>query len=256
MSFNPEANHAPTPQRIRRAQQEGHFVRSRDLVWAGIWIASFCALTWFGETIVGNWRELTRHAWSPNQPMNLSTVVDSATEYQAFLLELLPLVLLIAFGALIFNLVQGGLGIFPERVMPRASRLFQRQRSGWFDRMLTATNSILKVISIVSVAGIFVYLKRNQLMQLGEEDVETTYSQGAQVLMAISLQVAIVLGIWGVVDYATSRFSYLRSLRMTDQEIRDEQRMIEGDPRIHSIRQELPSQSNRRFLAANESETQ
>ena len=52
----------------------------------------------------------------------------------------------------------------------------------------------------------------------------------AAVLYEFSWKGGMVLLVWSGADYGLQRLNYERSLRMSKQEIRDEQRELEGNP--------------------------
>jgi hypothetical protein len=48
----------------------------------------------------------------------------------------------------------------------------------------------------------------------------------------ISWRVVLLLLALGILDYFYQRYSFEKSLRMTKQEVKDEMRQVEGDPRV------------------------
>ena len=61
----------------------------------------------------------------------------------------------------------------------------------------------------------------------------------AEILLLSSLKVAVSMLVLSGVDYAYERFRHERDLRMTPQEIRAEQRIMQGDPQLASRRRAL-----------------
>jgi flagellar biosynthesis protein FlhB len=67
----------------------------------------------------------------------------------------------------------------------------------------------------------------------------------------LSGAVAAMMTILAIVDYAYQRFSFLKQMRMTKQELRDEFKQSEGDPVIKSrIRRLRQDRVKKRMMAA------
>ncbi len=244
---NPDAQHAPTPQRIRKAREQGQIPFSRDLIWAGIWIAGFSGIGWLGQSLLQSWTESVQTVWSAGPQSFLSqsrTSPEVFSEFQLVGWQLIGLLSFVGAAALLFNLLQGNVGWFPQRIVPRMSRLFEKERGINVDGFLKSVTTLLKIASLGSVSLLFIYWNRNELMMLGADSIQLTAQQATKLLAGFGLQVAIVLGIWGLVDYGTARLAWFRSLMMTDQQLRDEQRESTGNAQVQSVPMELPDRQH------------
>src|SRR5262249_4926161 len=71
---------------------------------------------------------------------------------------------------------------------------------------------------------------------------------GGEVLFSIGIRVGLVLLILAVLDYAWQRWELEKSLKMTKQEVKDELRNMEGDPKLKQRRRQVAMQIAQRKL--------
>ncbi len=234
MTRNGDANHAPTPQRLQRARSEGTLCRSQGLIWSGIWITFVSAIAWWGPLVIARWQAFTRETWTADSVLNRDGSYWPAVA--GLLMNLFPFLLLIAAATLALNFMQGGFSFFPDRIVPRLSRLVPERQPFSLEHLIRGTTTLLKVVSLLSITVIFVIWKQHEILTLGNHAADATFDSVCRLLLTFCVQVAMVLGCYGLLDYGVARFEYMRGLRMTDREILDEQRQLDGDPRIHSAR--------------------
>jgi flagellar biosynthesis protein FlhB len=67
----------------------------------------------------------------------------------------------------------------------------------------------------------------------------------------ISVAIALVMMVIALLDYFYQRFEYLKNLRMTKQEVKDEYRQQEGDPHIKSKLRQIRMERVRKRMLAN-----
>jgi len=245
---NENRTEKPTEQRIRKARREGRYPVSKEAVYA-VQFAAFCAVAiwaapiWSQQhldlvrgMIVGSFQpDLTRESLKGILQASIAPMLAS----------------LLLGGAIVFSsglLVQLGLtgfGFSTTRLSPDLSRLDPTQRL----RELPGNNltALIEAAVLLPILGFSVYV---------------VYSNHAEALLAVpvlpvrqglvlvagclrdllwkALFVFVVFGFW---DILRQRQRYLKSLRMTKQEIREEYKENEGDPqikaRIRRLRRDL-----------------
>jgi flagellar biosynthetic protein FlhB len=181
----------------------------------------------------------------------------------------LPVMLLMAASAVALNVLQVGFLISPEALQFRPSAINPLQGA---QRILSVQAvaklgmSLGKLAAVVTVAGLFIAGALPQVLLLAElpwETVETPpgaaqtgsppeddafreFRVGPLVFggirhatVRLAFQMAGVLVVLGVLDWGVQRWKHNRELRMTKQEIRDEMKQLEGDPRTRQRRREI-----------------
>lgn len=101
-------------------------------------------------------------------------------------------------------------------------------------QMVEFVKSILKTI-IVAVVGFKVISKRkNDLFGLIGADPNVAIITIGSVLMELLLTLCIILIIIGIIDRKYQEYEYEKSIKMSKQEVKDEMKNTEGDPKIKS----------------------
>jgi flagellar biosynthetic protein FlhB len=139
-------------------------------------------------------------------------------------------------------------------LMPDLSRLDPRRglrRIGGRDTLLDAGKSVIKIAVIAAILWHAIAGLREELpVAIAWEPLlllTRTWRQVVHVLLAVlAVQAAIT-----VLDILRARLQHVGGLRMSRQEVREEHRETEGDPRMKARRRALQRQrAKRRMLAA------
>ena len=78
-----------------------------------------------------------------------------------------------------------------------------------------------------------------------------TVGRSTRLLVRLSAAVAAVMTVVAIVDYVYQRFSFMKQMRMTRQELRDELKQSDGDPHIKArIRRLRQERARKRMMAA------
>jgi len=254
-----ERTERATPRKLQEARRLGQVAKSADLNSALILIlmAFFLWLTW--EIYLSNLSRFfagyfTQHITLAAEAADLLVTLRGIL-FKSFILFLPFLIIpvIIALGA---NLIQVGFLFAPGALLPKAERLNPvngLQRMFSWRGLFELAKTIFKVI----ITGWVTYLLiKNQLPFL----TKIYYTNAAEAMVAIvNFGVSILLSgsavylILALADYFYQRYEYLKSMRMTRQELKEELRQTEGDPLVKAqlrrrmrqatlnrIRQEVP----------------
>jgi flagellar biosynthesis protein FlhB len=241
---------APTQPRRDDARREGRVAHSHDLAAAALLIVGLLAMSLLGERIVDFFgrvtqQQLSGEAWSAVESSNSrGEQLDAVAEQgQVLLVEfalvIAPLLGVLFVGAIAANLAQTGFRWLPERLAPDFGRIspaagLRRVFSlGGGERMAMG---VLKLSCVMVVAYVSLWQRREEIInsaaleppQLALFIVETVYWT--------CLKIAIALLLLAIGDYAYQRWKLERELRMTPEELREEQRNQQGDPQLLSRR--------------------
>jgi len=247
----------PSQRRIDEAEQEGNIARSQELnYWFMIVGATMVVVLFTGPMARRVTQLVAPFLASPDDiatdPGNLGRVLFDL--FTSLGLTLLPALAVVGLAGLAGTLIQHRPVISFEVLVPNLSRLsplnglkrFISPRGG-----LEFVKALLKLAVIGGVVVTVIWPKLDILPLM------MTYDVGAILLTAKSLAVslltaviAIMLAVAGA-DMFYQKWSLLRSLRMSKQEVRDEAKQSDGDPavkaRIRAIRND---RSRRRMMAA------
>jgi flagellar biosynthetic protein FlhB len=250
----------PTTRRLREARRKGQVVRSRDLVHAGSLAAALVTLAFAGAWMVGSLGQAMGAALSqlhrfPARDLGaeeLGTLALTGFERLALIVGPVALTAIVATVGLF--VAQGGWVLAAEPLQLNFGKL---NPANGFKRLGFSMSGIdtLKMLLLVTVLGFISYrvvmasvATSGQLARLSPFDATAMgWADAERLLRQCALAMLFVAG----ADYAVQRWRFMRSLKMTKQEVKDDLKMTEGNPEIKArIRRLQVSMARKRMLAA------
>ncbi len=246
----------PTPKRRAEAREKGMIARSRDLNGALVLLTALGLLSLWGPHM-GRRSLVLFQVWlSDLKPGLISPAQVPVILYKfgAALGSLLwPVFLSLAVASVAANYLQGGWIFAPSRLAPDFSRLnllsgLPRLFSG--NSLVQLANSLAKV----TVIGLVVYLtlkdELSLLLPLLYQDTGQFLLFLKSAALRISGKIVVALLVLGVLDFLYQRYQHEKKLKMTKQEVRDEMRQVEGDPKVKArIRGIMRQRAMKRMMA-------
>jgi len=235
-----ERTERATPKKRAQARKKGQVAQSREISSAAILIGATAVFYFWGSQMVGRFTEFihtfyrnigTLDLQQSSVPMLLWEIMQ-----QVFwvLLPLLTVVVLVAVAA---NVAQIGFLVIEE---PFAFRFSKLNPVSGIKRLFSLRSfaelvkSLLKMGFVGLVAFAMVKGQAGalpSLMQMGVAGILAFFGQVAFKVCAYTCLVMVVLA---ALDYVFQRWQHEKDLRMTKQEIKDEFKQTEGDPKIKS----------------------
>src|SRR5207302_7070470 len=101
---------------------------------------------------------------------------------------------------------------------------------------------VLKMTLVAVAAYSAVHGRLNQIVSVVQLSHLQIFKLGGELLFGIGLRVGLLLLVLALIDYAWQRWQLEQSLRMTKQEVKDEMRRMEGDPKLKQRRRQIAMQ--------------
>lgn len=237
-----------TPYRRQKAREEGQVPQSQDLSSAALLVGATVVLMYFGPGVYHFLAGLTTEhlgseAWLRTDVMTIGFLGKS-------LLVRLMLVLLPIFGSLILmaivsHLSQVGLLYLPSKLMPDFSRLDPlkgAQRIFSLSNLVRLAFGLIKTTLVAVVAAWCIMDHYDTILSL------STYALGdiavvtCDIVLQSCLKIGVALLILALLDYGFQRWKHEQDLRMTMQEVREEYKMLQGDPQMAARRRQVQRQ--------------
>jgi flagellar biosynthetic protein FlhB len=239
----------PTQKKIEEAQERGEFARSREITTVVIFFMMLVFLAMGQRYLVQNMMHTSSSFLRFDSLMNLSA--DSVTDFFWIVLFhtlpiLLPVFALVFFAGLSAEVGQIGVRVVKDPLEPKWDRLNPMtglRRIFSLRQFVEGLKAALKLLIFVLVA----YLTIRQAMPRLTVLTQNTPMQGAHAMLSVALKLGFracaVLFLFAGFDYLFQYWQYHKKLRMTFQEVKDEQKEREGDPvvkaRIRSLQMEI-----------------
>lgn len=241
-----------TPRRRTQARERGQILRSRDLASTLTLFAAILVLSWNPQAGIGRWQGYFARAldasvnsdWAGNVPV----ISWTALAVFQWLAPVLGIAFLVAIAAMI---AQGGLVFATSALTPDFARLNPANNLG----QLFSLAGFSRVLRSLIPSGVILYLairllQREAPMILHSSRLESRAALAitGRLWFNLAWQAALILLAWSAVDFLMQRFTFERSLRMTKQEVRQENKDNEGSPQVKSRLRRLRREILRRSL--------
>ncbi|MFH0882749.1 MAG: flagellar biosynthesis protein FlhB [bacterium] len=233
-----EKSEHPTPRKIRKARQDGNVARSMEANSAAVLTAGIIALIFFGGWILTRMSTLMIWVFS-----NLGQIEVSKSGLPYYMKDgavwmfktLIPILASIAVMGIIINLLQTGVLWTVKPLQPRFSKLnpvsgakkLFNQRA-WV-RLLT---NLVKVMIIGYVAYRVILWSWPHFIPLMDSEIPVIFHFLAKTILRLLMWTLFALYIIAIVDFSYQKYKYTEDLKMTKQEVKDERKMMEGDPQV------------------------
>lgn len=247
---NGDKTEAPTPRRRTEAREQGQIARSHDLTAAILILAAMMLLNAFGPHLVAALRSLLTELLSSGSLADTrpGPATDAALR-AVFLIAgaIAPLLLGMAIIAILANLAQVGFNFNPERLsfnlaalnpMRGLGKLFGGARG--FAKLAL---DILKILLLGVVGYSAIHDRLAQIVMVQQLAFMQIFLLGADVVYSIGIRIGIALLVLAIIDYAYQRWQLEQELKMTKQEVKEEMRRMEGDPKIKQRRRQIAIQT-------------
>jgi len=253
---NQEKTERATPKRRRDARKKGQVALSKEISSAFVLLVALVVFYFSGSWMFSKVILLMREAFQNIETLNLTS-----SSFQPFLINIInqfiliisPLVCAIMVMGIISNVVQTGFLFSTEAITFKLSKInpVKGLKRLYSLRSLVELVKSLTKISLVGGIAFFVLKSRFDnvlgLIQLDVLRILTFIASEASIVGFYTFGFLVVLAIF---DYAFQRWHHEKDLRMTKQEVKEEMKHTEGDPkikaRIRSIQQEM---SRNRMMA-------
>lgn len=240
-----ERTEEATPRRRQKEREKGNVSKSRDMDAALVMVAGIALLAVFtkymGETILNMMREnfSTLHTFTN---IDTSNVLGLLMPYFRILgIILLPFFVLLVIASIIIIRMDVGpvfslqkikidpANLSPRRMIQNAKRLLNpfAPRS-----LVELAKSILKIVVVAACGYSAINARKNDLLGLVGIDPSTALQIIVSILINMIINMCLAMLILGFIDKKYQQYEYEKSIKMTKQEVKDEQKDIEGDPKI------------------------
>ena len=246
-----------TARKISKAREEGQVARSRDLGHFAALLAASLALAamstpltvWLQRMLA---RGLSFDALTVSEPERMADrLADSGVE---LMLVVLPMGLLMMAMGVAAGVACGGWNFSWKAMEPKFSKLdpisgVARLFSG--SQIGMTLKACLLALVLGLIGALFVQANMGRFLHSTSVPLPAALNHAAGTVWAGLLLLLLALGAFALVDVPLQRFVWLRGLRMSHQEVKQEYKQIEGNAEIKGKQKaQMREAANRRMLAA------
>jgi flagellar biosynthetic protein FlhB len=250
-----EQTEEPTARKLRNARDEGQVARSVELPAAAVTIGAILAMFMMGGYWIKQMAEIFASGFKfdrktlDNPDLMVATFAHQLGE--SFLL-IVPVLLVTAILAVLSSGATGGYLFSLKSILPNFGKL--SIMSG-FGRMFGARaavellKAILKFTLVATVLWALVSRQMDKMMQLGQMAIEPALAAAGWMIGESALWLSLSLLVIALIDAPYQKYSFVKRMRMTKQEVKDEMKDMEGRPEVkQQIRRRQREMANNRML--------
>lgn len=231
----------PTEYKIRKAREEGKVAKSAELTGSIILLVGIVVVGIMGSSILNTTAEMLHFFFTNNTTIDIATDNRIWPLFFIYFMKLsLPILISVFIAALLANLIQVGFlftakPLVPDfsRIAPNFARYLQRTLFS-IEALFNLGKALFKVIVIGVIAYLNISGEFIKITGLIQQPFMAGFSLISSIAFRIIVEAALAMLALSIVDYMFQRRQHLESLKMSKQEIKEERKMMEGDPLIKS----------------------
>lgn len=247
----------PSQRKLDEAAKKGQIFSSKEINnWMMILSAFF--LTFVFAPMIGDWtfNGLAQYLQNAGhfQADNFETG-PIMTNSLFLTIKLLSIPLCLAsLAAIVGQLIQVGGKFSLENLVPkleRVSPLSGLKRIFSMNSFVDFLKGLIKMAITGSIVFAILWPEVKQITLFMGADLTKGLAEIQTLLIKILLSILSVLFLIAILDYLYQRFAFMKKMRMSHQEIKEEYKQTEGDPLVKSkVRQMQQERSRRRMMQA------
>jgi flagellar biosynthetic protein FlhB len=228
-----------TPQKLKKAREEGQVVKSRDLSTAVFMLGMFMLLFNLAPLI---WHEIAGFFIQVFEQVPNATLEKIGWQYlailtlKALLILILPFLIVAVLIAVITDMAQVGPLIATKAIEPKFDKLNPVKGFKNIFSQRTLVELIKNIIKILVLGYVAYLVFKDFLPQLlllgGTENIFAMLGVLGAMLFKFIMMAGITFVVIAGADYLYQRFKFLKDQKMSFKEIKDEYKNSEGDPHV------------------------
>ncbi|NVK17429.1 MAG: flagellar biosynthesis protein FlhB [Methylocystaceae bacterium] len=247
----------PTEKKLSKAKDEGQVSQSQEIKsWSSFFSAAVFVIflgPLFAESIIkpisffisdGYQISVDRH--------NLSVLFERLLTDMG--LRVLPLLVIFMITAVLAGVMQTGLIWAPKKIQPKFENISLKKGI----KKIISTRSVMELVKTIFKMTIVGAIAFGVIIPIFY-DLEVIPSYDVFHILELMYDIAVIMlvgvtafmTVIAVIDYAYQKYTFLKQMRMTKQEVKDEHKQAEGDPQIKAkIRQLRMERARQRMMAS------
>ncbi len=252
-----ERTEKATPKRREEARKKGQVAKSRELSSVFVLLAGLLTIYWgAGYLFTRLTQPITYylenlHTISLEHDNLLPLMILGVKQY---IIALLPLFIAVMATAILVNITQIGPLLTLEPLKPQFSKISPFQgikRLFSAQSLMEFVKSLLKLTIIIWIVYSIVSSELSNILPLLDQSPIQIFSYYLSVSFSLFWKSCLVMMFIALLDFFFQRWDQEQKLKMTKQEVKEEYKQTEGDPKVKSkIRAIQREMAQKRMMAA------
>ena len=248
MSDKHDKQFDPTPQRLKKAREEGNVFRSMEINSVIMLSVGVSALAIMGKPSLKLFIEEFAMLFSMGPTIELTatsvaTTIMGSMKNLAF--AVIPFMLLMTVTGVALSAAQSGISITTKPLQPKLERIspLKGMKRIFSSRgLFGAGKSLLKIAVVLPVAYAYIKSRLPEILELHTNPPGEIPVILITWIAILGGQILAILFVLSAADFAFEKWKYKEDLKMSFQEIKDEHKENEGDPQMRVKRRQFARQ--------------
>jgi flagellar biosynthetic protein FlhB len=239
----------PTFKKIEDAKQEGNVGKSTEVPGAAIIFFTSIYLLFFSGQLFTELKKMILYIFS-----FIGTNMDETVYYTItytvimnLLYALIPLFILVIILAVAFNVIQFGFIFTPLKLsFSKLNPISGIKNVFSMKKFFEALKLTIKLMLIIIVMYLIVLFVSNDILSMMDMGIGASLSILLKLTSYFISAILIIVIIFAIIDFYFTKYYYIKSLKMSKQEIKDEHKQMDGNPevkgRIRQIQRKMAMQ--------------
>ncbi|MDA0294654.1 MAG: EscU/YscU/HrcU family type III secretion system export apparatus switch protein [Planctomycetota bacterium] len=235
-----------TPRKILKAREDGRIAKSTDL--AGALLLTFVTLLLWGMAApsierLGSMLEIILSSSGESTTFGAAKSLEMAGI--AAVVVLAPLSVAAWLAAYVGHFWQVGWLVSPKPIEPKLEKLSPLsgfKRIVGVQGLVKGAMDLGKIVIAMGVATVVSWRMHDVLVVLPQGGLMPGFALIGRLMLELALLVALALLILAMLDYIFQKWKHAKDHRMSKQEVKDEHKDSEGDPRVKQRRMQFARQ--------------
>ncbi len=254
MADEEEKTEEPTSKKLEDAKNEGNIHKSMEVTGATILLFGSVYLLFFSSFSLIEIKKLMMYSYGfIGQELDGPILFSITYTVTITLLKALaPLFILILVLALVTNWMQFGFVVIPLKFdLQKLDPIKGIKNIFSFKKLIEALKLTLKLTIIMIVMFVIFLLTNKQFLMMMSQETNATINTMLQLTIYFIFAILFILVIFAIIDFYFSKYYYMKSLRMSKQEIKDEFKNMEGDPQVKGRIRRIQMQMAQKRMMSN-----
>ncbi|MBG6070456.1 MULTISPECIES: flagellar biosynthesis protein FlhB [unclassified Polaromonas] len=251
-----EKTEPASPRRLEKAHEEGQVARSRELVTFVMLSTGLGCLWATGDLMASHLGSALRNGmqFERASAFDASQMLVQAEDTVFHVLQaLVPLLAAMLLAALVAPMLLGGWLLSGKSLSPKFSKLNPIAGIGRMFSTETLAELVKTIVKSLLIGGIAWWVISGNLQTIMALMSEPVHEALAHTLRLVASSCALIIGsllLVAAIDVPYQLWSHQKKLRMSREDLRQEQKESDGDPQVKAqIRRQQQQMAKRRMMA-------
>ena len=244
----------PTQKRIEESREKGQLGKSQDLTSALVMAVAVLFLYISGPQMIKMHFDAARILLGNFEAIDISedNLMPQCYDAMMFVMAgMAPFMLALFVASIAANVFQFGLLLTFKTITPdfdKINPIKGLQNKFTLKTVVTALMNTAKTIMIGWVAYVVLRNDWIKIFRLSGQDIMQNTSLFAHVFFKLAFFLILTMLVLAIADFAYQKWQNLQSMKMSKQEIKDEMKNYDGDPKIKQKRRQIQLQMSRQRM--------